>query len=117
MLEEFSAQIKIFVGLIGAFIVAVIGVMARQAQIVGKLSPRLVLLDTPFAMLCAIFAGGLGELLDVPAIVTYAVAGAIAYLGGEWFRLTLGAIIKKKAGLDDVPKADTQDAPAPPKDS
>lgn len=107
-MEDLTAQMKIFVGLAGAAVAAFIGALARHVYAVGGFSWRRAIWDLPFAMVCAMTMGGLGELFHVAPIVVYGGAGACGYLGPQW----LEGFLKKRAeeraslkgGTDDPEK-------------
>lgn len=108
MLEDIGAQMKVFIGLIGATVAACIGAAVRQFHHPDGFSFVRAAVDLPFAVLCALIAGGIGELLTLPAVVVYALAGSAGYLGPKW----LGDFLKKRAeeklgkGGDDAARAD-----------
>lgn len=108
MFDDIEAQMKIFVGLIGAILSAAIGALARHVYAVDGFSWKRAAWDIPFAIVSALIVGGLGELFHVAPIVVYGGAGAFGYLGPQW----LGDWLKKRAeeraalkgGRDDVEK-------------
>lgn len=104
MLEEIAAQMKVFVGLVGATVAAAIGIVVRKAYSDERFHWRRFWVDVFFAVLVAMIAAGLGEWLQLPLIIIYAFAGAGGYLGPLW----LGEWLRDKSDID--PK-ESDDAP------
>lgn len=92
-MDDVEAQIKIFVGLVGALVAAFIGSLARHVYAVDGFAWKRAMWDIPFAMVCAMTVGGVGELFHVAPIVVYGGAGACGYLGPAW----LEGFLKKRA--------------------
>lgn len=94
MLEDIAAQLKIFVGLFGASLAAGIGILARNVYSEEAYSLKRAVGEGIFAMFVALVAGGIGEYLELPALVIYGLAGAAGYLGphflAEWLRRKAG---------------------------
>lgn len=100
MFEDLAAQAKIFVGLIGAFLAAAIGSVARNVYATTGFSWRKTAFDLPFAMLCALVVGGLGEMINVTPIVIYGGSGAAGFLGPQWLDQYLRRRAERKGGPD-----------------
>lgn len=83
-MEDIAAQLKVFIGLIGATFASVIGVIARNMYHSEGFYWRRMLIDFPFAILVALIAGGVGEWLTLPSIIIYGLAGSAGYLGPQW---------------------------------
>jgi len=101
MFDDVSAQLKIFVGLIGAFLAAAIGALARHVYAENGFSWQRALWDVPFAMLCALVVGGLGEVFHVTPIVVYGAGGAAGYLGPQWLSDFMKRRAAQAAGDDE----------------
>lgn len=92
-MDDIAAQMKIFLGIVGAALAAMIGSLARHVYSVDGFSWRRAAWDIPFAVVSALIVGGIGELFHVAPIVVYGGAGAFGYLGPQW----LGDWLKKRA--------------------
>ncbi len=97
MWSDIAAQLKVFVGLIGAVAAALLGIAARSAYSDEKFHWRRFWAEGIFAMFVALIAGGLGEYLTMPPLVVYAFAGAAGYLGPQF----LAGWLRRKAGEEE----------------
>lgn len=110
MFDDVAAQAKIFIGLIGAFFAAVIGSLARHVYAESGFSWRRAMWDLPFAMVCAMTVGGIGELFHVAPIVVYGGAGACGYLGPQWLERWLKKRAESRAELKGDDYEDQQNS-------
>lgn len=101
MLEDIAAQLKIYLGLTGAYISGVMGILARSAYSNEEFSWRTFWAGTCFAMFIAVLAGGVGEYFGLPAIVVYALAGTAGYLGPQFLSGWLRNKVGEDAGDED----------------
>ena len=104
MVEDLKAQLLAIVSLAGAFMFALIGVAARHRMTEKEFRMAMIFAGVPFAMLCAVIAGGIGSYLGVDYIIRFAVAGIVSFLGPEFLRLKLREKLdaRNKPGADDV---------------
>ncbi len=100
MFEDLAAQMKVFIGLIGAFISAAIGSFARNVYVDGGFSIKRWLWDLSFAMLCALVVGGIGEMMHVAPVVIYGGSGAVGFLGPQWLESYLRRRAERKGSKD-----------------
>lgn len=105
-MDDIAAQMKIYIGLAGAALAAMIGSLARHVYAVDGFSWRRAAWDIPFAIVSALIVGGAGELFQVAPVVVYGGAGAFGYLGPQW----LGDFLKKRAEERAALKGRSDDA-------
>lgn len=101
MWEELGTVLKIYVGYLGATIAAVIGILVRQVYHPKGFRFRRAVLDAPFAVLCAILAGAVGEFLELPVQVIYGISGATGFLSPMFLSDFLEKLANKRLGGDD----------------
>lgn len=101
MWEEFGTVMKIYVGYLGATIAAVVGILVRQIYHPRGFKWRRAVLDAPFAVLCAILAGAVGEYLELPAQVIYGFSGAMGFLSPMFLSDFMEKLAKKRLGGDE----------------
>lgn len=89
MLDDFREQLAAVVSLIGVFFFALVGTLARTFHSEREFRRAIFFVNLPFAILCATIAGGIGNYLEVPYVIQYALAGSFAFLGQEWLRSRL----------------------------
>lgn len=100
MIEDLAAQAKVFLGLLGAFVAAAVGSLARNVYVKSGFSWRRTAFDLPFAMLCALVVGGCGEMIGVAPIVIYGGSGAAGFLGPQWLDEYLRRRAERKGDTD-----------------
>lgn len=100
MFEDLAAQAKVFLGLVGAFFAAAIGSVARNVYVPNGFSWQRTIFDLPFAMLCALVVGGIGEMTNVTPVVIYGGSGAAGFLGPQWLDQYLRHRAKSKGDTD-----------------
>lgn len=109
MFDDLEIQVKLHVGLAGAFFAAVLGTAARNVYVPGGFKWRRWVWDLPFAVTCALTVAGIGDLAGVNSIVVNGFAGAAGFLGPEWldgFLKRQAAERTKKSGGADGDKQD-----------
>lgn len=84
MLEEMAAIYKTFVGLIGAFISAMVGIATKLVYSEENNKIRKLLIGVPLAIFCSILAGGIGQFFEAPDLIRFAIAGSLAYMGPDF---------------------------------
>lgn len=100
-MEEIYAQLKIFVGSIGAVIAAFVGIMTRHIYHEEGFKWGRVATETPLAIFAGILAHGLGDVLGLNDAAVIAAASAFAYLTPQViFPLILSAF-RKRHGIDE----------------
>ena len=96
MFEDLSVMAKTYVGLVGAAIAAMFGIMTRHVYAPDGFKWKAALFDTPFAAFCAILAGGIGQYFNLPDLIIYAIAGSIGYMSPHFLSAMIRRIADKK---------------------
>jgi len=101
VLDDIEVQIRLFVGLVGAALAAIIGSAARNIYAAdGRFRWMRVVIDLPFAITCALVAAGIGVSFNINPIAVNGLAGAFGFLGPQW----LHEFLKKRAEDRAAPK-------------
>lgn len=98
---QITAQLKIFIGSLGASFAALVGISARYIYSENAFSSRRFIVELPAAIFFGLIANGFGQFFSLPEPAIFAISCGAAYLGPEFMREVLTKIANKKIGKDE----------------
>ena len=101
-MEGITAELKAFIGTIGAIIAAGFGIVSRHVHAEGGFLWSKVFREVPVAIFVGICVTGVGEYLDVNDLITNGLAAGLAYLSPPVLVNLFDQFITQKLGLNDA---------------